>query len=185
MKILPHRLARSYPEHTRSFDQDEIGARGTDAAGEPDHENTGTPGDAAQAFLEDLAAHRIEHDVSAATIGDALHGLTEGFSTIEHRVIRTSLLRNGKLLLARSRGDDGRTQHLAEFDSGKPYAAACTVHEQNFTWLDLRAIDQRVIRRAMCSEKGRALRVIERRRQRHELIRRDDNLVPHNNRNAP
>ena len=86
-------------------------------------------------------------------------------------------LRDRQLLVARRRCDHGRAQHLADLDRGKPDAAAGAVHQQHLAGLKPAAIDQRVIGGAVGGQKRRALGIVERRRQRYELRRRDDGLI--------
>ena len=51
------------------------------------------------------------------------------------------------------------------------------MHQQHFAWLQLAAIDQRVIGGAVAGQKGRALRIVEGRRHRRQLRRRHHRLV--------
>ena len=86
-------------------------------------------------------------------------------------------LRHRELLLARGGRDHGRAQHLAHLDRGKANAAAGAVHQQHFARLNFAAIDQRVIGGAVAGQERRALGIVERRRQRRQLRRRDDGLI--------
>ncbi len=67
-------------------------------------------------------------------------------------MICASLPRNGKFLRLRPRQSRSR-QHLAELDGGEPDTTACSVHEEDFARLDLCPIYQRVICRAVRSQK--------------------------------
>src|SRR5262249_51807655 len=97
-RILPHRFAGAYAEHARTLDQQQIGARKPDAAGEADHEQPRAPGDAAHALLEDRTADGIVDHIHAASVGDALHGITERLAAIEHEMIGAPSLGNLELL---------------------------------------------------------------------------------------
>src|SRR3954452_10381702 len=85
--ILSYRLAGADTEHAGTLDQHQIGAGKSDAAREPDHENSRAPGNATQAVFEGLAADGIEHHICAAAIGKTLDSVTERFARVEYDVI--------------------------------------------------------------------------------------------------
>ena len=161
-RIFSHRLAGADAEHAGALDQQQIGAGKPDAAGKADHQQPRAPGDAAHAVLENLAADGIEHHVGAAPVGDALDGVAERLAAVEHEMIGSFCFGDRELFFRRGRGNHGRAEQLSDLDRGKPNAAAGAVHQQHFAGLELPAIDQRVIRRAVRREKRRALGIIER-----------------------
>src|SRR5258705_7246135 len=116
--MLAHGFAGADAEHARALDQDEIGAREPDAAGETDHEDARAPGNAAQAVFENLAADGIEYHIRTAAIGDALDGVAERLPPVEHEMIRAACLRHREVFLTRGRRDHGRAEHLAHLDRG-------------------------------------------------------------------
>src|SRR5258705_10429511 len=125
--MLAHGFAGADAEHARALDQDEIGAREPDAAGEADHEDARAPGNAAQAVFENLAADGIEYHIRTATIGDALDGVAERLAPVEHEVIGAAGLRHPEFFLGRGRGDPRHADHLAGPDRVDPNAADSAV----------------------------------------------------------
>ena len=175
--ISPHRFAGADAEHAGALDQQQIGAGKPDAAGEADHEQPRAPGDAAHAVLEDLAADGIEHHVGAAAVGDALDRVAERLAPVQHEMIGALRLRHRELFL-----DDAAAITVAPSSlpistaaSPTPPPAPCT--SSTSPGVRLAAIDQRVIGGAVGGEERRALGIVERPWQRHELRRRNHRLI--------
>src|SRR3569833_3560150 len=76
-RVLARRLAGPHAEHAGALDEQQIGPREANAAGETDHQQTRAPCDAAHTLLEHRTADRIEYDVGAAAVGEPFDGIAQ------------------------------------------------------------------------------------------------------------
>ena len=130
----PAVLAGAHADQAVALDQCAVDVQhGDAAAGKAQHQQAAAEGDAAQRFVEHVAAHRVGHHVGAAAAGGVEHGLAEAGGR-QHRHAGGGPIGQrghpGQPLGLAGGGDHPRAQVQAQLHAGLADAAARAVHQQ-------------------------------------------------------
>jgi len=125
----PRIFARAQAHDGKAFDQRNVGRDICyPSTGEAHHLQLSAKGDAARAFVKDITADRIEHDIAQSAAGDFGHLFAEApFS--DNAMIRLSHCCNPRaFVLYAGRGDHSRAQGFGQISRRQSYASRCAMH---------------------------------------------------------
>ncbi len=132
------------------LDQQQVGRSLGDASGrEADHQQPAAPGDRAHGGVEDIAADGIVDHIRPAPVRERPDALANVLAPVVDAVIRAVLARDRHLFRAAGRGDNGGAHGLADLDRGKPDAACRAMHQQGFAGLQIAAMVEPDMARAI------------------------------------
>ena len=118
------------------------------------------PGDRAQRRFAVGPADRIEDDVDAVLAAELLERAPQILRRIVHRRVGAMGACEGELVVAAGAGDHARAHQLAELDRREADAAGGAEHRERLAGLEMRAVGERVVARAIGDgEAGRAVEI--------------------------
>ena len=141
------------------------------AAGEADDQDPAFERDALGGLAERVAAHRVVHDVRAASAGDVLDDRDEVLTVPVHDHVRAEFPRRRRLLRAAGHADDPCPGGLAQLDGAAADAARRRVHEQRLAGGQPRPAVQPEPPGLVGDEERRRLGVVEPRGRGHRARR--------------
>ena len=175
--LVPGKAAPEHADDGGALEQRQVQRqRRNRASGKTHHQVAAAPGNRAKSRFGQVAAHRVVNHIGAFAAGQALEGFAQVLRAVVDGGVGADGLAEGAFFV-RGRGcNHGGAQGLGNLDGRSADAAGSAQHQHGFAGLELRPVNQRMVRGGVNHDEGRRIDIRKTRRQRHAQRGRCDRV---------